>query len=200
MPNEGFGQGPKKETVYGGPAVASPQGTVYGGPPMPSSGGTVYGGPPAQTGGGTVYGGPSAGTVPRPIGDKSAVHPQTNKAANAFFIIAGLSAVNTVLAIAGAGFAMALGLGITRGFDSTLGRGGSVGIVAFFNLVIVGVFVLIGMIARKGSGVAILIGLVLYAGDTILLFMDGVGLHLVSLIVHGIFLFTIFSGYQATRS
>jgi hypothetical protein len=189
MSNAGFGQGPKKETVYGGPAPAA-QGTVYGGPPV----------------GGTVYNGGSTGTVYRPAsqaapaGSQTAAPGQTSKAGNLFFLIAGLSVLNTVLAFAGAGIALALGLGVTRMFDSALRQGGAAAPVVIVNLVVVGIFVLIGVFARQGSSVAVLIGLLLYAGDSVLLVLDGASLHVVSLIVHGIFLVSIFSAYRTMRS
>src|SRR5207245_8282279 len=99
--------------------------TVYNGPPVQTGGGTVYNGP-ASGAGGTVYNGPATGgttynPTPQgaPAGAKPATPPQMGGIGNIFFLIAGLSLLNTVLAIAGANFALALGLGITRAFDSS---------------------------------------------------------------------------------
>ena len=72
--SDGFGQGPKKETVYSGPTPgmdnkAFAQGTA------PGTTGTVYSGPSSTQG--TVYGGPSSTTpiakAPAPSGMDPAV-------------------------------------------------------------------------------------------------------------------------------
>jgi hypothetical protein len=189
MSNAGFGQGSKKETVYGGPAPTA-QGTVYGGP---AGGGTVYNGGPTET----VY---RPAPQPAAAGGKTVAPAPATKAGGLFFLIAGLSVVNTVLALAGANIALALGLGITRMFDYSLRHGAAVGPVIALNLVAVGIFLLIGVFARQGSSVAVLIGLLLYGADTVLLVMDGALLHVASLIVHGVFLVSIFSAYRAMRS
>jgi len=121
------------------------------------------------------------------------------KAANIFYLIAGLSLVNTFLAISGVNLALALGLGITRIFDQALKSGGSAGPVLVVNAAVAGVFVAIGVFAKRGSSAAFLIGLLLYAGDAVLLCIDGVLIHIPSIIVHGIFLAGLFGGYRLTR-
>ena len=121
------------------------------------------------------------------------------KAANIFYLIAGLSLVNTFLAISGLNLALALGLGITRIFDQALKSGGSAGPVLVVNAAVAGVFVAIGVFAKRGSSAAFLIGLLLYAGDAVLLCIDGVLIHIPSIIVHGIFLAGLFGGYRLTR-
>ncbi len=189
MSSAGFGQGPKKETVYGGPAPATGQGTAYGGF---SPTGTAYNGAPAA---GSVYRAPT--TQPAAGATQAPVH--SGKAAGLFFLIAGLSVVNTGLALAHAPFAMALGLGITRVFDTMLRQEGAMGPVILINLVVVGVFTLIGFFARNGSSAAILIGIVLYALDTVLLFLL-TPLLIISLLVHGYFLFALFGAYRASRA
>lgn len=189
--SNGLGPGPKNETVYSGPAPAVSTGTVYGGPPL--TGSAYNGAAPA-----TVY------RPPAPVGSPAAT-PSTaaprvgHKVGNLFFLIAGLSVLNSVLAIVGAPIAMALGLGVTRLFDYAAHQSGNVGTAIVINLIIIGTVALIGVFARQGSIVAVIIGLLLYAGDTVLLVADGVGLHIVSLIVHGIFLASIFRGFRAMQ-
>jgi hypothetical protein len=187
MSSSSFGQGPKKETIYSGP-VPSTQGTVYNGP---SGGGTAYNGAPAAT----AY----RPAVAQPIGTAAQANPHSHKAGNLFFLIAGLSVLNTVLALAQAPFAMALGLGITRVLDAVARQGNVAGPAIVINLVVIGVFALIGFFARKGSRAAILIGIILYALDTAPLFLFTPPL-IISILVHGYFLFALISAYRASGS
>src|SRR5690349_3273260 len=118
MSNTITGPGAKKETVYSGP---SPQPKQSAGPSAASSGGsTVYGGPAPKAAGGTVYSGvgtgstvygnqPGAGTVYNPARQgaaagpsQTAANPAPSKAGSVFFVIAGFSAINTVLLLASA--------------------------------------------------------------------------------------------------
>jgi hypothetical protein len=186
MSSTNFGQGPKKETIYSGPAPSA-QGTVFNGP---SAAGTVYNGAPAAT----TYRPP----VAQPVGTAQA-QPHSHKAGNLFFLIAALSVMNTILALAGAPIAMALGLGITRVFDSPVRQGGATGPAMVINFVVVGVFALIGYFARQGSRAAILIGMILYAADTASLFLF-TPILIISILIHGYFLFALFGAYRTTRS
>ena len=211
MSNTTFGPGAKKETVYSGPspqprqssgtsASASSSGsTVYGGPAPKTAGGTVYNGLGA---GGTVYGNqPAAGTVynparqgaaARPVQPAANAAPAPSKAGSVFFLIAGFSAINTVLILASAPFVLAIGLAVTR-----IRAEGEMGAVLAINAVAIGIFVALGFFVSRGSKAAFLIGLLLYAGDTALLLLsENPALHVVSIIVHGIFLFSIFKGFR----
>jgi len=189
MSSAGFGQGPKKETIYEGPSPTTTQGTTYGGF---SPTGTVYNGvPPA----GTVYRPPAA--HPADAAVQAGVHG--HRAGNLFFFIAGLSVINTVLALAHVPVAMALGLGITRVFDSLAREGDGVGFVIVINFIVIGVFALIGFFARKGSSAAILIGMVLYAVDMAPLFLFTPVL-IISILIHGYFLYALFGAYRASRA
>jgi hypothetical protein len=176
MSNTITGPGAKKETVYSGP---SPQQNQSSGPSASaSSGSTVYGGTAPKPAGGTVYNGMGAGGTP-------------SKAGSVFFVIAGFSAINTVLLLAGAPFVMAIGLAVTR-----IRAEGEMGAVLALNAVVIGIFVALGFFASRGSKAAFIIGLLLYAGDSALLLLDNPAVHVVSIIVHGIFLFSIFKGLR----
>jgi hypothetical protein len=207
MSNTITGPGVKKETVYSGP---SPQQQQSSGPSPASSGGsTVYGGPAPKPAGGTVYSGvgtgstvygnqPAPGTVYNPSRQGAAARPAqpasnagSSKAGSVFFLIAGFSAINAVLTLASAPFVMALGLAVTR-----IRAEGEMGAVLAINAVAIGIFVALGLFANKGSKAALIIGLLLYAGDSALLLLDNPALHVVSIIVHGIFLFSIFKGLR----
>jgi len=207
MSNTITGPGAKKETVYSGPSPQPKQST--GPSAASSSGSTVYGGPAPKPAGGTVYSGvgtgstvygnqPAGGTVYSPARQgaaaspaRTAANPAPSKAGSVFFVIAGFSAINTVLLLAGAPFVMAIGLAVTR-----IRAEGEMGAVLALNAVIIGIFVALGFFANRGSKAAFLIGALLYAGDTALLLLDNPALHVVSIIVHGIFLFSIFKGLR----
>ena len=206
MSNTITGPGAKKETVYSGPtpqpkqssgaSATSGGSTVYGGTAPKPAGGTVYNG---MGPGGTVYGNqPAAGTVYNPARPGTAARPPQaagnatpSKAGSVFFVIAGFSAINTILLLAGAPFVMAIGLAVTR-----IRAEGAMGAVLALNAVVIGIFVALGFFASRGSKAAFIIGLLLYAGDTALLLLDNPALHVVSIIVHGIFLVSIFKGFR----
>jgi hypothetical protein len=209
MSDTTFGPGAKKETVYSGPSPQPKQSSGPSASASASSGGsTVYGGT-APKAAGTVYNGsgagsmvydnqPASGTVYNPR-QGAAAHPAQpganatpSKAGSVFFIIAGFSAINTVLILASAPFVMAIGLAVTR-----IHAEGEMGAVLAINAVAIGIFVALGFFASRGSKAAFLIGLLLYAGDTALLLLTGnPALHIVSIIFHGIFLFSIFKGLR----
>ena len=208
MSNTTIGPGAKKETVYSGP---SPQQKQSSGPsvPAPSSGSTVYGGA-APKAAGTVYNGmgtgstvygnqPAAGTVYSPARRGAVARPVqpaanagSSKAGSVFFLIAGFSAINALLTLASAPFVMAIGLAVTR-----IRAEGQMGVVLAINAIAIGIFVALGFFASRGSKAAFFIGLLLYGGDTALLLLsENPALHVVSIIVHGIFLFSIFKGFR----
>jgi len=209
MSNTTIGPGVKKETVYSGPSPQPKQasnapsapagGTVYGGMAPGTNGGTVYGGPPA---GGTVYNGPGAGgTVYNPARQKPATAVDVTKTGAAkggaiFFIIAACSALNSVLMLANAPFVLTLGLAITR-----MRVSGDLGPRMILDAVALGVFVAIGIFAIKGSKAAFIVGLLLYSGDTVLLLTSGdAALHAPSIVVHGIFIFSIIKAFRQLES
>ena len=206
MSNTTIGPGAKKETVYDGPSPQPTQssrapaaGTVYGGMTPGTNGGTVYGGQPA---GGTVYNGPGGGgTVYNPARQKPAAQVDVTKTGAAkggaiFFIIAACSALNSVLMLANAPFVLTFGLAITRMRVSS-----DMGPQMILNVVALGIFVVIGIFAIKGSKAAFIVGLLLYGGDTVLLLTSGdAALHIPSIVVHGLFIFSIIKAFRQLES
>lgn len=196
----------KKETVYSGPAPAT-QGTVYNGPSPATSGGTVYNGPAAAPkAGGTVYGGPAQGSMapgsttykpPRQAGTaNTARQPGATKGAGIFFAIAIFSAISTALIAAGS--PIVLGGGATTSKVSAPGQ--MTGIIVV-NLLVIGIFVLLGIFARQGSKAAFVIGMLLYGADTALLLLTAnPAAHVGGLVVHGIFLVGLFKGFSQLNS
>lgn len=209
MPNITSDPGAKKETVYNGPSLQPRQSSGPSAAPASSSGSTVYGGPAPKAAGGSVYNGlgeggtvygnqPAAGTVYSPAQSAVARPAQAgangapSKAGSVFFVIAGFSALNAILTLASAPFVMAIGLAVTR-----IRAEGQMGAMLAINAVAIGIFVALGFFASRGSKAAFLVGLLLYAADTALLLLsENPALHVVSIIVHGIFLFSIFKGFR----
>src|SRR5205823_2015010 len=162
MSNTTTGPGAKKETVYSGP---TPQPKQSSGPSASASSGgsTVYGGTAPKAAGGTVYNGLGAGstvygnqeasaTVYSPARQNAAAGPAlagansgSSKAGSVFFIIAGFSAINTVLTLAGAPFVLAIGLAVTR-----IRAEGEMGAVLAINAVAFGIFAALGFFASRG--------------------------------------------------
>ena len=65
--------------------------------------------------------------------------------------------------------------------------------VVVLNIIAVGIFVMLGLFVRNGSKAALVIGMVLYGGDTALLLAGGdAAVHIPSIIVHAIFLVSMF--------
>ncbi len=107
-----------------------------------------------------------------------------------FYWIAGLSLINSVIYLFGAGFTFVMGLGATQIVDGImtalnqeLGHGWDVlRIIGFvIDVVIAGFFVLLGWLGRKRYFWPMIIGMVIYAidGIVLLLFQDylGAGFH-----------------------
>lgn len=159
-----------KETVYGGPA--------------PASGGTVYNGVTPNAGAGTVYSPSRQAGAPVP----AAAHSGAAKGSGIFFLIAGFSVINTLLLLASSPFVLALGLAATR-----VSPHAPMATIVVLNVIAVGLFVLLGFFVRQGSKAALLAGMLLYGGDTILLLLSGnPALHIPSIVVHAIFLVSMF--------
>jgi hypothetical protein len=176
MSNAGFGQGPKQETIYGGSNIKTSEGTVYNGP----VGGTVYQGP-AQTNGYS----PSA-QAPR-MATPATGNAGARKGAGIFFVIAGFTALRTLLLFAGV-------QQLTLGANRMVAENPSM--ILIVNAVVIGIFVLLGVLTKRGSKAALLIGMLLYAADLVLLLLGNAGANVVYIVVHGLFLFYLFNAYR----
>jgi hypothetical protein len=88
-----------------------------------------------------------------------------------FIVIAGLSLVNSVLAMAGADIHFIFGLGLTQIVDALAHGSGGAGIVLdlIVNGMIAGVFVFFWNFARKGAKWAFFAGMGLYVMDGLIL-------------------------------
>ena len=142
---------------------------------------TLVGQPPAtgSTSGqsfktpGVAYDGQNAGVQQQRTLQSIAAMAAVKRGANWFYWIAGLSLVNTIVAITGGNFHFVLGLGITEvtdAFHSPQAR-----VVGYLiDLLVLGFFLMCGYMAGKSHKWAFLMGMGLYALDAALtaLFQD----------------------------
>ena len=127
---------------------------------------------------------------------------QLNSGANWFNWIAGLSMVNTLIAISGSHWNFLAGLGSTQIVTAiatlpklNLGTAG-IAIAIIFNLIISGILALFAYFAKKRQTWAFLVGMILYAVDGLIFLL---GMDLLSIGFHIFALFFIFKGFQACR-
>jgi hypothetical protein len=81
-------------------------------------------------------------------------------------------------------------LGITR-LDILIRNHVPLNTALWMNVIGAGFFALLGVFAGSGSKLAFLIGMLMYAGDTVVLIADGVALHPFSIIFHALILLTL---------
>jgi zinc transporter ZupT len=122
--------------------------------------------------------------------------------ANWFFWIAGLSLINSVIALVKGGWSFLAGLGVTQvidglalGLSDELG-GAAVAVALVLDLVVAGFFVGLGLYARRALLWAFVLGMIVYALDGVLLAAFQVWL---SLAFHAFALYGIYRGYAAAR-
>lgn len=131
-----------------------------------------------------------------------ALEQQCKSGARWFFWIAGLSVVTSLLSLTGSNIAFFLSLGSTQVIDGVARGlaeelGDSARIVAFvFDVLIAGVFGLIGWFAVKRQMWSFVVGMILFALDALILLVFQVW---ISLIFHALVIYWIFRGYQAGR-
>jgi len=186
MADATFRQGGQKGTVYDGPLPPA-KGTVYNGPSVPATGGTVYNGP---TQGGTVYGGAApAATTPRYSAGPAAtsINIGAKKGASLFYVIAGFTALRTILLFTGV---QQLTLGANRMFA------GDTTSILMVNAVVIGIFVALGVFTQRGNKVALMIGMALYAIDMALLLIGDAAGNIIYIVVHALFLYYLFNAYR----
>ncbi len=136
---------------------------------------------------------------------QSSIHPEIlqllarmQSGGSWFFWIAGLSIVNSVIALSGNGTRFVVGLGITQIIDAITQNANDIGkaVGLIINLGAAGIFALFGIFARKGNTACFIIGMVVYALDALLLVPFQLWL---SIGFHAFALFCIFSGFAAQR-
>ncbi|MGO9404931.1 MAG: hypothetical protein ACLPVW_15825 [Terriglobales bacterium] len=90
-----------------------------------------------------------------------------------FAMIAGLSVVNSILAMSGASVRFIFGLGLSQIVDALAHQAGSAGYILdlIINGIVAGVFVLFWNFARKGQKWAWYLGMAVYVVDGVLLLL-----------------------------
>jgi hypothetical protein len=135
--------------------------------------------------------------------EANALEQRCKSGARWFFWIAGLTVVTSLIALSGAGYAFFLSLGATqfidgvaKGLSNEFGDGVRVaGLV--LDILIAGVFALLGWFAYKRHLWAFLVGMGIFAVDAMLLLAFQVW---ISFIFHAVVTYWIFRGYQAGRA
>jgi len=143
-------------------------------------------------------------TGPAPVAAPSAADPvlerQLKGGGSWFYWIAGLSLVNSVIALSGSGTRFILGLGITQIFDELakgMGSGAGLAVAVVLDLLASAVFVFFGVFANKRHTWSFIVGMALYALDGLIYLIGqewlGVGFHAFAL-------FCLFRGFKACRA
>jgi hypothetical protein len=111
----------------------------------------------------------------QPVADeqKSRVLQALKGSASWFLMIAGLSMVNSILAMSGTSIRFIFGLGVAQIIDALAHQAGSPGYVLdlIINGIIAGVFVLFWNFARQGQRWAWYLGMAVYVVDGVLLLL-----------------------------
>jgi hypothetical protein len=123
---------------------------------------------------------------------------QFNSSSSWFFWIAVLAVINSLIAVFGGDLRLIIGLGITSVADALSSESGAtaktVGFV--FTLLMAGLFVIFGVLARKFFHWAFIVGMVVYALDGLLLLYAQ---DYLSVAAHAFVLFLLSRGVSASK-
>jgi hypothetical protein len=157
-------------------------------------------------GGGIDAGTPAAKEQPASVfgaaesdqGELLKLTQQFNSSSSWFFWIAALSVINSLIAVFGGDLRFVFGLGVTSVADALSVQSGTTGkTVSFvFTLLMAGLFVIFGVLARKFFHWAFIVGMVVYALDGLLLLYAQ---DYLSLAVHAFVLFLLSKGVSASK-
>lgn len=136
--------------------------TLVGQPPATgTTSGTTFKTP------GVAYDGQNAGVKQQPSVQSLEATVAVKRGANWFYWIAGLSLVNTIVAVTGGNFHFILGLGITEITDAFRSPEGRM-VGYFIDVLVLGFFLMCGYMAGKCHKWAFLMGMGFYALDAAL--------------------------------
>jgi hypothetical protein len=140
-----------------------------------------------------------AAPVPAPNAADPALEKQLKSGGSWFYWIAGLSLINSVIALSGSETRFILGLGITQIFDELgqgMGAGAGMAVAVVLDLLVAAMFVFFGVFANKRHTWSFIVGMGLYALDGLIFLIAqdwlGVGFHAFAL-------FCLFRGFKACR-
>lgn len=116
---------------------------------------------------------PPQAPPPNVSGQIAALERAVCQGANWFYVIGGLSVVNTIINLANGSFAFFFGLGITQFFDGAIKAFGTKAamIVLPINLIIAGIYAAIGYCSCRRIRWALITGIVLYVLDGLLVLL-----------------------------
>lgn len=125
-----------------------------------------------------------------------------NSGANWFYWIAGLTIVTSLIAVGGGGIRFLLSLGVTQiidgvaaGLSLELGAGAKA-VALVLDLIVTGIFVLFGWLAKQKQIWAYLIGMAVFLLDGLLSLLVG---DIIGVLAHAFVLFFLFRGFLAGR-
>lgn len=136
------------------------------------------------------------------LGEVAAYRAQMQSGARWFYWIAGLSLINSIVALTNSNFGFLAGLGITQFISGlALGMSESFGtavtaIALILDVTVAAFFVFLGFFAYKGHTWAFVIGFVIYALDGLIFLGFGIWL---SLAFHVFVLYCLYRGFAANR-
>jgi purine-cytosine permease-like protein len=133
--------------------------------------------------GGTVYSGAPAGRTTYVNTGATAVNVGARKGARIFYIIAAVTVLKTLLVYFGL-----QQLKVSLPQDKLQQ-------ILVIDLVVAGIFALIGLFTQNGSKIALVIGMVLYGADMLLMLLNPAP-NIVYILVHGLFLYYLFNAYR----
>jgi hypothetical protein len=120
-----------------------------------------------------------------------------------FYWVAGLSAINTIIALTGNQWGFALGLGVTTIANAVAmegvpaeSRGLAIGVAVVFNVIVLGCVTLCGWLSQQRYLIPFALGMVLYLFDGLLFLLM---FDIMSIALHGFALFCMISGFNAYR-
>ncbi|HEY8461507.1 MAG TPA: hypothetical protein VIM99_14050, partial [Blastocatellia bacterium] len=143
---------------------------------------------------------PPASDSARPDeGDLFKLTQQLNSSSSWFFWIAGLSVINSLIAVFGGNLRFIFGLGVTSVADALSFESGAIAKTAgfVFTLLTAGLFVIFGVLARKHFHWALIVGMVVYALDGLLLL--AVSQDYLGVAFHAFVLFLFSKGVSASK-
>jgi hypothetical protein len=153
----------------------------------------------------TPSGGQTPGTPNQPTLEQSRamLMSQIQRSANWFYIIAGLTLVNSALYLSGTSFSFIVGLAYTQFVDAiakiavekySASSAMAFGVALLVDAVIAGVFGLFGYFGRKGYRWAFIVGMILYGIDAVIMLAVQ---DFLSAAFHAFALFNLFNGARA---
>lgn len=126
------------------------------------------------------------------------VYSRIKSSASWFYLIAGLSLINSIVAFAGKNFQFIFGLGVTQMLDELGSRiaSGGPAVALVLDFLVAGILIVFGIFANKAHSWAFILGMLCLAGDTLLVLLaqywPGVAVHI-------LVLFFLFRGLVACR-